>query len=708
MIVRRKNSFIALLPLMTMLGLFIAAIAGLVGVNSTPASAATIEPGFCRASIVFDRSSSVGTKDLLTLRKHVERLFQVGGIYDDKVELAFWSFSSNPYRKPVGYNNPLHDFVSSKGVHVGFSQSLAKLRAFGGTNYEQALAHADGKQNSDVKPIADRTDIIVFLTDGMPSPAGSREGARKAALKYYAEGRTILGGLIGTTSRHMNYVLNGSEKNGTNTFNVSGNYNDLSLVLKQQILKKCNELNPPCEYNAELPATSPDCKVTPYTLTPIVSANPSIREVGESVSYAYSITNGRTDSRPKVNYSTIGLRVNSGVSTGPVIGYTNGYKDDSSSSVAAIGNSLVAQLGGSSKAAVVSGGPSGVWTPSTGIGAESFAIPADARVGDKYCRILVIEKPTEANNPKYRYSSAACVAVGSKPKVHVYGGDVQVGRSFTNDSVRSLGSIVRTSTTRLGTKTFGSWSEYGIMAPGTITGMASRAGLQGGNMASTQNIWSSLSFANEETIGEFNDVASGWIPDITDALLRIYDKATAPRYSGNVALQPTHKGLYVASGDITLGSYDFSTPGQTIVIYAPSSTVTINGNLTYGSQRMSSLGEIPQLVIIADRINITSGVSRVDAWLVASGESGRIDTCSDITALSVLVCEKQLTITGPVTAKQLLLKRTAGAQGSDDISRDTPAEIFNMRADAYLWVYALTANERRVVTTYTSELSPRF
>ncbi len=697
------------------IGLFIGLAIAMVGVclSASTAEAQTVTPGICRTAIVLDVSSSVDNQELNIMRNQVRRLFQPGGLYDDKIQLAFWTFSHQDDTDNNGtpnYNAPFYSYVSSRGENSNFTRALNSPRFAGTTNYQQGFAYNGGTRNPYLNSIINSTDIIAFLTDGIPNrpaligwltlfnptPQSALDAGRSAVLKHRAAGRDIVGGLIGDFSAEpLNYVMNGSKTNGTDVFRISGGFDDLAVKLRGQIGPKCAMLNPP------------QPSVT-YSLRPAVSASPTIGEQGEKVSFSYAINNSQPATNPSASYSTIGLKVNPGVSTGPVTGYTNGYKDDGTS-VSAIGNALINQLGGSSKASLVASAPSGTWSKASSIPNEDFIIPLSAQAGEKYCRVLVITKPTEAATPQYRYSSAVCFTVGKKPKVQIHGGDLQVGRTFIDSAtVSSLQSIVRSSTTTLGTKTFGSWIEYGVMAPGVITGTASAAGLQGGNTSNQQQNWSKLSFANEPAIGNFTDPASKWIPDVAGALRRLYDEVTAPRVSGTVALDASRKGLYVASGDIKLSSYQFRTPGQTVILYAPSNTVTIAGDITYGAQRMSSSKDIPQLVVIANRINIESGVGQVDGWLVANGEQGRIDTCSDVSALTTLLCSKQLTVNGPVMAKQLFLKRTAGAQGNDDSARDTAAEKFNLRADAYLWAYSISSNERRVITTYTTELSPRF
>ena len=61
---------------------------------------------------------------------------------------------------------------------------------------------------------------------------------------------------------------------------------------------------------------------------------------------------------------------------------------------------------------------------------------------------------------------------------------------------------------------------------------------------------------------------------------------------------------------------------------------------------------------------------------------------------------------GPVITDRLLLYRTAGA-GTGAAAGD-PAEVFNLRPDAYLWATALQNETARVKTVEFKELPPRY
>lgn len=277
---------------------------------------------------------------------------------------------------------------------------------------------------------------------------------------------------------------------------------------------------------------------------------------------------------------------------------------------------------------------------------------------------------------------------------------------------------------------FGSWSEYGIYAPSTVNLMASSSGLSGGSTSNSQSTWSSLTFASRYTTttpsacstiryGCYSP-AKTTLPDPSST----FTYATAVEQSGsswnlstlmkgrNIKPTAATTTLNLTSGATTLGS------GEWLVINAPNATVNITSNLTYTSGSLSRADQIPQLIIIAGRINIASNVTQVDAWLIAKNGStldGRINTCSTTNTgtdlpitqnLSSSLCDKPLRVNGPVVANMLYLRRTAGS-GVDAQSGD-PAEVFNLRPDAYIWARAKTEALGSLMTTYMVELPPRY
>ncbi|MDR2063331.1 MAG: hypothetical protein LBQ02_00860 [Candidatus Nomurabacteria bacterium] len=224
----------------------------------------------------------------------------------------------------------------------------------------------------------------------------------------------------------------------------------------------------------------------------------------------------------------------------------------------------------------------------------------------------------------------------------------------------------------------------------------------------------------------------------------------------------------------------YENQGKTIIVEV-NGKATITGNITYNSSELSSIYEIPQVIIFADDIDIAPSVTQIDAWLMVGlkGGSGTINTCANGIAEGTLIasnggdvftsqdnlkgdpstpssangnqseqCRNRLKINGPVQAKKLKLLRTWGAGMGLDCNYDykdgigyansnqaewpnggrtgncvnfgstgtgsfpydsaTPAEVFNLRADAYLWSYRQVENYSQAFVTYSREVAPRY
>ena len=181
--------------------------------------------------------------------------------------------------------------------------------------------------------------------------------------------------------------------------------------------------------------------------------------------------------------------------------------------------------------------------------------------------------------------------------------------------------------------------------------------------------------------------------------------------------------------------------------------LTIDKNIVYHSGTYDSIYKMPQVIIFVDgNLNITSNVERIDAWLIinkTNDSNGYINTCIDKSSIyngkqtpesdkhnaaatvygigGVQTCSKQLVFNGPVIAHGLKLNRTFGADpltskdkgetynamfntnGSNKSTKEAPAEIFNLRADAYLWAYAQAGRyDSSYTESYSRELPPRY
>lgn len=362
----------------------------------------------------------------------------------------------------------------------------------------------------------------------------------------------------------------------------------------------------------------------------------------------------------------------------------------------------------------------------------SFAIGAqtvsDYPVGTRVCYALSVQPYTHSGS-NWRHSAPQCVTISKSPNVQVLGGDLFVGRTTASNSGRD--SQVDTSTTTVGGRTYGSWAEYAIVPSGAIFGMASGSGYSGGATTTTVDL---LSFTQNTTAtGTCAAGSTGCYTHGTSApdIAARFPTASAQPLAGASANVSNMSGVYYRTSTAALtitSSADIgqlpSGSGRWVVINAPNATVTIRSNIEYTDSPLTSVAQIPQVVIIARNIliaeNQNSGtpLTRVDAWLIATGSGvdagdrlhGRINTCligsNEATLPTANSCNDQLVVNGPISANQLLLRRTAGADAGT--AAGDPAEVFNLRADAYIWATSYTPGTGRLPTATVSELPPRF
>lgn len=294
--------------------------------------------------------------------------------------------------------------------------------------------------------------------------------------------------------------------------------------------------------------------------------------------------------------------------------------------------------------------------------------------------------PTSHTTAGASVSTEKCVKIGRIPTVQLWGSDARTGSGYVAGTGNNAALAV-SALARYGTEYSGSWVEYGVLATGVARDLPSGSGVVF-NRVQTQSSWSKLTFANQgATYGQFANASSmGLLPAIAQ-----YFTAT-----------PAPNGVTIDRREPT--SFNVSS-FENKVVYTTGTVTITNDIVNNENANLQSVDNFPQMVIIANTINIVNTVTRVDAWLVAvpNGVTGGvINTCSNAPAqLRIADCDRQLTITGPTLAKMLRLRRTGG-------DRTTPAEIINLRSDAYLWARRLSERNSRWDTTYMEELPPRY
>ncbi len=343
----------------------------------------------------------------------------------------------------------------------------------------------------------------------------------------------------------------------------------------------------------------------------------------------------------------------------------------------------------------------------------------DKPVGTKICYALSVQ-PYSQSDGSWSHSKPACITIAKNPKTQVWGGDLIVGRGLA-----APGSSIRTSVTQQQTsgKMYGSWAEYGILPSGGVVGMASGSGYGSGNALNTPLCSVSLlTFTNrgaagcsDTTIGKYT-LGGGVAASIVS---RFPTSPSTPQVvkdaDGRVDIKNLSSGITYTSNDGTLKvrSSNSVAAGKWVVINAPNTTITIDGNIAYTPGPYPSIAALPQVIIIAKNIIVSDGVGQIDSWLLATGKGtdGRINTCGagvvdETTLPTSKQCGGTLQIDGPVMANHLFLRRTAGA--GTGAQAGNPGEIFNLRPDAYLWASNLQRATGKATTVMTTEMPPRF
>lgn len=361
-----------------------------------------------------------------------------------------------------------------------------------------------------------------------------------------------------------------------------------------------------------------------------------------------------------------------------------------------------------------------------------------AQVGDLVCRTMTIRhfnwETRDSSNASRRVAYPKCYRVAKKPTVQIWGNDVRVGSNsgvvtglpatqYTKSSIITMTSYVTAGGMDL---SYGSWGEYGMATPtqGVIQS-SSAGGLSGygtGHAApSTVSLADrhKLSFANTGSYGRWGTITSQ--PNIGNRFT-----TNVQSHAGNFALGDIAAGTYNALSNTVKVSGELS-PGKSVIIRS-NGTVIIDGDIKYADHAQSNPSEIAQLVIVAKNIIIKDNVSRVDAWLVATPDSGNtrdgiVSTCETrdtpvltdkyTNDLNANTCNNELHINGPVLARELQLRRTFGAEpaagDTTGIGYGRSAETINMRAEAYIWAANYIANTTgNIATDCTIELPPRY
>ena len=384
-------------------------------------------------------------------------------------------------------------------------------------------------------------------------------------------------------------------------------------------------------------------------------------------------------------------------------------------------------------------------------------------------------------NNLHHVSAASCVTLAKKPNFQVLGGGF-----YTNGTIKTalsekavgggLGAYPSAET-----RSYGSWDEFGVLAAGKVLGFGSGAAMgyeEGYNFnlprggirnayytfigpTGPNSVVSGISNISHMTIAnDKNGPGNSGISRIGSAVLarlKARFRDTIIRNSSNTITSLTsnetsaknylglsqlyHQGdTSLSAMNSTANFYQFDRGGNliarsnttgeklmnTLAMYVDG-TLTIDRNINIAHETYNAVDDFPQVLIFAKKINITSNVTNIDAWLILDEDYGdnQIDTCSDNHYPNTLSCNETLTITGPVFARKLILNRTAGSHtgggraGAHPLQTGPtgtyyaegsihPAEVFTLRADAYFWAYRQSLSGGQAYMVYSREIAPRY
>lgn len=742
-----------------------------IGGTSKPVAAAPVD---CNLLIIMDRSGSVGG-NWQAFAAQVKELFDDSQLKADfpGLKIGFWTFghaADGAPSEPGRFNGPqFNDFISinaSTGPVNEFKDKLDLVQTGPLTNYEQGFGYYNGQRNSDtnIQRMQNEADGIAFLTDGAPNFPGNGldalDGDNPVAIQKGKEARDRYVDEVGNKLPVIAAFINDKPENDPKAkavlhqvVNEPGDPDDnvgplggfdegeIYTFVTERMAYLCDETPPTNTYQL-VPQVGIDGAGNMLTNGDEVTFTNSVERQGEGGGNSgWQVVNVTLE--PGVSPGLLTFPRSSPPCTTANVSYCDNRPDPPN-----ICSFVMSTIGDNGECSLGQSG-SQAFTQSLTLLPNNAVQVGDLEPGTRICSLLLITRPV-ATGATNRLSSIQCILIGKVPTVEIWGGDMRVGKRFAGDTstmpasgIYSRGYALKGSAFPAG-RQYGSWVEYGVLAPGRIESMASLSGysrgfdrtmLAGGGACQAQT--NVLTFANaiDNTTPATNcgnyPAGSGFLPDIVSGFTVFPPVAVSTptlKFDGSSPDAGDKPVLYRANSDVVIEASSIPA-GKSFVVYAPTSTVTITGQITYeDTQPYTSLLQLPQLVIIARNINISEGVGRVDAWLIASGQSdgqGIINTCvagngRTPATLSANVCNGTLRVNGPIVARELQVWRTKVFMGKCEIndaadidnqnhcSNSGSAETINLPGSSLLWSQALGVNPARVQTTHTTELPPYF
>ena len=289
---------------------------------------------------------------------------------------------------------------------------------------------------------------------------------------------------------------------------------------------------------------------------------------------------------------------------------------------------------------------------------------------------------------QWRHSQPRCFVVSKKPFFTV-----------ENGMLLSGGNII-TNLNRRPQRRAGSWAEYNAISQGDIGKLfATNSGSFGATNYQSKD-WHRLSFANQGKLGQFEADATSELIDPAS----FFSHLKTGRYANTTIT--SHAG-----GDIS---------GSLSGVHVYNGNTTITGDISANSSaNHGSLANTSQAVIVVNGdLTINNRVRNIDAWLIVTGTlmTSQNPVTANTVGKGIDKDEVPLTITGPVKAGQVKLRRTYGSgihspfnSIKDGVEQLTePAETFRHTPKTYIWSYYNSLDKGQVQTVYLREVAPRY
>lgn len=293
---------------------------------------------------------------------------------------------------------------------------------------------------------------------------------------------------------------------------------------------------------------------------------------------------------------------------------------------------------------------------------------------------------------QWRHSQPRCFVVSKKPFFTVENGMLLSGGNIITNLNRRQSPQRRA----------GSWAEYNAISQGDIGKLFATNSASFGATNYQSKDWHRLSFANQGKLGQFEADATSELIDPAS----FFSRLKTGRYANTTIT--SHAG-----GDIS---------GSLSGVHVYNGNTTITGDISANSSaNHGSLANTSQAVIVVNGdLTINNKVRNIDAWLIVTGTlmTSQNPVTANTVEKGIDKDEVPLTITGPVKAGQVKLRRTYGSgihspfnsikteKDADQLTK--PAETFRHTPKTYIWSYYNSLDKGQVQTVYLREVAPRY